>query len=59
MKRKIKIMLGDLTHTGENLNSDHFPLRKTKENPPQADSLEFRKFHFEEHKWKSAGGGFL
>ena len=26
MKRKIKIMLGDLTHTGENLNSDHFPL---------------------------------
>ena len=26
MKRKIKIMLGDLTHTGVNLNSDHFPL---------------------------------
>ena len=26
MKRKIKIMLGDLTHTGANLNSDHFPL---------------------------------
>ena len=26
MKRKIKIMLADLTHTGVNLNSDHFPL---------------------------------
>ncbi len=26
MKRKIKIMLSDLTHTGENINSDHFPL---------------------------------
>jgi len=26
MNKKIKIMFGDLTHTGENLNSDHFPL---------------------------------
>ena len=26
MNHKIKIMFGDLTHTGENLNSDHFPL---------------------------------
>ena len=26
MKRKVKIMFSDLTHTGENINADHFPL---------------------------------